>query len=97
MYRAVQGTNVYAAFVDNLSGKIFILKNHTITLAATNNLEITGLEVLSESWSRNYEGVGIETLTTIQRNAILTECSEGYEVYDTDLSTRFIKIGSSWV
>tara|TARA_B110000037_G_scaffold218442_1_gene281452 strand:+ start:1183 stop:4461 length:3279 start_codon:yes stop_codon:yes gene_type:complete len=97
MYRAVQGTNVYAAFVDNLSGKIFILKNHTITLATSNNLKITGLEVLSESWSRNYEGVGIETLTTIQRNAILTECSEGYEVYDTDLSTRFIKIGSSWV
>ncbi len=97
MYTAMHNSNRYAAYVDNLNGKIYISKNNTITLKATDNLIINGLEVVSENWYRNYEKEGIEVLTTVERIAVLDECIEGYEVYDKDLSVKFIKNNNEWV
>lgn len=97
LYKANDGVSTYCAYVDNLSGKIVILKNNDITLKATDNLIINGLEVVSENWYRNYEKQGIELLTTTERNAILSECREGYEVYDNELNQRFIKINNNWI
>tara|TARA_R110002124_G_scaffold122052_1_gene280619 strand:- start:32 stop:1756 length:1725 start_codon:yes stop_codon:yes gene_type:complete len=100
-YSAIYNGVEIQVSINHLTG-LFIIENKNIaslpfTIKSSNNFKITGVEILSESWSRNYEGVGIETLTTVERVAILTECANGYEVYDTDLSTRFIKIGGSWV
>jgi hypothetical protein len=95
----IDTTNTYQCFINNTSGKIiFDKENVGLTLAASNNLTIiTGDKITSEKWYREYDGSGIEKVTTAERTAVLPECADGYEVIDTDLNTHYRVINEAWV
>ncbi|MBL4642370.1 MAG: hypothetical protein JKY44_02140 [Flavobacteriaceae bacterium] len=63
----------------------------------TNNVKYRCNVITSSTWYRGWSGLGIENVTTIERNAILIECLNGYEVIDTDLNQKFTKINGAWI
>jgi len=95
----IDDTNTYQCFINNISGEIvFKTANTGIVLAASDNFTIiTGDRISSEAWYRGYDGFGLEQVTTSERNAILVECVDGYEVIDTDENKHYRVINGVWV
>ena len=88
--------------VENLTGRIrFPYKqpgsNGYPDFQATDNISYKCNVITSSTWYRGWDGIGMEQVTTTERGTILSECPEGYEVIDTDLNQKFIKINSAWV
>lgn len=89
--------------VENLTGRIRFYQHGRPgtgvfpALQATNNVKYKCNVITASTWHRGWDGAGLEQVTTTERTAILSECPDGYEVIDTDLNQKFIKINGVWV
>ena len=69
--------------------------NDGMTLDTTGSMDLEGVIYTVQAWKR-YSPNGMEQVTTAQRTGMLSDCLEGYEVYDTDLSAKYIVTGGTW-